>query len=380
MNIDSIDSTIVREIYDSLGDELSRCVFGKRLQYSFFDSAANLREVARLVIPEFIDKIISFTERGDNVCVYGVGNETGYPGRRLISLFDDKITSFGVFDKQADTLKEISYYCGYNNDDSISGLLKTRSIEVHKPETIRHLGNDIVMIVGTPNYQYQVEIVTELISLGVPFNKIAFIPAQLCNLNEDYFNNAFFEYTANEVFIDCGCLNGQTSKHFLRAVHKRRGNVSKIIAFEPDEANFDICKHNMVDVPFFEVRNFGVWNEKTTLKFSAGDGGASAISSTGDTEINTVTLNEALAGERVTFIKMDIEGAELNALKGAENIIRLNSPKLAISVYHKSDDIIRIPEFILSLSLDYKLFLRHQTGFYGDTILYAAPKKCTQSL
>ena len=369
-----VDTSIVERIYNALADEQSRKVFARRLQYSMIDSAENHREIARLVIPEFIDKIESFTRCGDRVCVFGVGNECGYPGRLLLSLFDDQLPEIGVFDKRAAELEEITYFSGFNRNTSTPGLMGVRNAKVHPPEKIRIIEKNIVMIVGTPNYLYQTEIITDLISLGVPFERIAFIPAQMCYLCEDYFNHHFFEYNDKEVFIDCGCFDGQTSKHFFEAVQQRQGKVKKIIAFEPELANYYLCRNNMESIPIFEVRNLGVWNEKTTLSFHSGQRGSSAVTQSGDTEINAVKLDEELGEEKVTFIKMDVEGAELNALKGAENVIRINRPKLAISVYHRVDDIISIPEFIISLELDYRLFLRHQTGVYSDTILFGVPK------
>ena len=72
-----------------------------------------------------------------------------------------------------------------------------------------------------------------------------------------------------------------------------------------------------------------------------------------------------------TFINMDIEGAELNALKGAENLIKKNKPDLAISVYHYPRHIWEIPLYLKSLNLEYKFYLRNYTSFSYDTIVYA---------
>lgn len=76
----------------------------------------------------------------------------------------------------------------------------------------------------------------------------------------------------------------------------------------------------------------------------------------------------------MTFIKMDIEGAELAALKGAKNTIKMYKPKLAICVYHNPLDIIEIPKLIKEIEPSYKLYLRHYSKFYSDTILYAISK------
>jgi hypothetical protein len=75
--------------------------------------------------------------------------------------------------------------------------------------------------------------------------------------------------------------------------------------------------------------------------------------------------------EPVTFIKMDIEGGEYNALVGAREIIREQKPKLAISVYHRDDDLIKIPLLIHEMLPEYRFYLRHHTPFNVDTVLYA---------
>lgn len=70
---------------------------------------------------------------------------------------------------------------------------------------------------------------------------------------------------------------------------------------------------------------------------------------------------------------MDIEGAELKALEGATECISKYSPQLAISVYHKPEDIIEIPMFIKSLNPKYRFWLRHYSLSWFDTVLYAVP-------
>ncbi len=68
---------------------------------------------------------------------------------------------------------------------------------------------------------------------------------------------------------------------------------------------------------------------------------------------------------------MDIEGAELEALKGSERIIREQKPKLAISIYHKAEDFVDIPAWLLALAPEYKLYYRHYSLYKYETILYA---------
>ena len=87
--------------------------------------------------------------------------------------------------------------------------------------------------------------------------------------------------------------------------------------------------------------------------------------------VQVVSLDRVLGDEIVSFIKMDIEGAEHNGLLGAEKQIRANRPKLAISIYHKPEDMWDLPGLILSFQPDYKLYLRHYSIAASETVLYA---------
>jgi len=93
-----------------------------------------------------------------------------------------------------------------------------------------------------------------------------------------------------------------------------------------------------------------------------------------DTSVHTITIDDYISAEKidmVNFLKMDIEGAEISALKGAESTIRTFKPKLAISVYHKWDDLLTIPALIHEFRDDYKFYLDCTTGFGGEAVLYA---------
>jgi hypothetical protein len=71
---------------------------------------------------------------------------------------------------------------------------------------------------------------------------------------------------------------------------------------------------------------------------------------------------------------MDIEGWELNAIKGSKNHILNDSPKLAIAVYHRASDFITIPDLILSINSNYELYLRHYTSGWSESVMYFKPK------
>jgi len=88
------------------------------------------------------------------------------------------------------------------------------------------------------------------------------------------------------------------------------------------------------------------------------------------TDLQVVSLDECIL-EPVTFIKMDIEGAEYEALEGAKHILKKDKPKLAVCLYHKKDDMWRIPYLIKSLVPEYRLYIRHYSNYEGETVLYA---------
>lgn len=108
------------------------------------------------------------------------------------------------------------------------------------------------------------------------------------------------------------------------------------------------------------------------LRFQAKGNGSSCIDMDGSIDIPVMPIDSAVdAAERVTMIKMDVEGAELESLKGARETILRNKPKLAICIYHEPKDLTEIPLYIKSLVPEYKLFVRHHSNYFGETVLYA---------
>ncbi len=88
--------------------------------------------------------------------------------------------------------------------------------------------------------------------------------------------------------------------------------------------------------------------------------------------IDSVALDDYFADkEPPTFIKMDVEGAELDALHGAERIIREHKPKLAVCIYHKKEDLVDIPKYLIGLDVGYKFYVRNYSLCGVETVLYA---------
>lgn len=183
-----------------------------------------------------------------------------------------------------------------------------------------------------------------------------------------YFED-FLDLKENEVFVDAGGFDGQTSLEFI----KHCPEYNAVYIFEPDSKNLKLAKENLAKYKNINFISKGLSNQKDTLRFDTGSGSASSISKNGSIEIEVDTL-DALVDEKVTFIKMDIEGAEGLAIKGMKNHILKDHPKMAISVYHKVDDFWKIPEQILAIRADYDIYMRHYTEGTDETVMFFMPK------
>ena len=191
-------------------------------------------------------------------------------------------------------------------------------------------------------------------------------------LEEQYFPKDISLSKGYSRFVNCGAYNGDTIKQ-LNALF---GKVDSIVCFEPDLENFKLltqylcAKHNEIaqSVVAFPC---GLFSHETQLRFIGDNKINSMISDEGDDLIQCIALDHAIPGFKPTFISMDVEGAELEVLKGAETLIKENKPDLAICVYHAPNDIYDIPLYIESLNLGYKFYLRNYTSFTSETVLYA---------
>lgn len=187
-------------------------------------------------------------------------------------------------------------------------------------------------------------------------------------LSDQYFED--FLKLNYEVFVDAGGFNGDTTEEFC----KRYPNYKKIFLFEPDEKNMQNAKNRLKNFRDIEFVSQGLSDTYGIVSFNPDAGSACAICDEGSSSIVVTTLDQAIE-EKVTFIKMDLEGWEFKALEGSRQHILLDHPKLAISVYHSADDFWRIPEYISSLRQDYEIYLRHYTEGWSETVMYFIPSK-----
>lgn len=211
----------------------------------------------------------------------------------------------------------------------------------------------------------------QLAAGGVDSGAVIMMPSDYRNSASQYFD--LLTPDEHESFVDCGCFDAGTAFRFAGWCGEK--GYDKIWCFEPDRKSYEMCKGLCSGLRNCGVYPYGISDRVGTASFESGRKEESRIVKAADGKttdaIETVALDEFLKGERVTFIKMDIEGAELDALKGTARIIGEQKPKLAISIYHRAEDIIEIPKLILGLRPDYKLYIRHYSLLSNETVLYA---------
>ncbi|HMD71484.1 MAG TPA: FkbM family methyltransferase [Bryobacteraceae bacterium] len=190
-----------------------------------------------------------------------------------------------------------------------------------------------------------------------------------------YFPSGLFGLGEREVFVDCGAYDGDTVESFLKVTGRR---FQWIVAFEPDPANHEKLRRSVAALPSelarrIETHQKAVGASDGLVRFAALGTDGSGIGE-GDLEVECVTLDRALQDRPApSHIKMDIEGAEIEALQGARATVARHRPVLAICSYHRQSDLWNIPSLIHSLNPDYRLFLRPHLMDGWDVVCYAVP-------
>jgi len=192
-------------------------------------------------------------------------------------------------------------------------------------------------------------------------------------LSTQYFPNDFSLPRGNSRFINGGAYDGDT----LRSMISNLGSLGeKTVCFEPDLVNYARLTENLGHLPS-SVKGevvclpLALGKSCERLRFRSGSSVNSSIDVAGPEELTVVSIDQALTNFDPTFINMDIEGSEEQALRGAVLTISRSKPDLAICVYHSLQQFLSIPNFLSDLSLGYKFRLRNYTGFPAETVLYA---------
>ena len=166
--------------------------------------------------------------------------------------------------------------------------------------------------------------------------------------------NNILQLKKDEIIVDMGAYDGDTIREFTAFTD---GSYKHIYALEPDEKNFKKLKRNTEHMQGLSLYNLGAWSKRDTLTFSKKAGRNSKLSAEGIPV--HVTDIDSLIDDKITLLKMDIEGAELRALEGCEKTIKSLHPKLYICAYHRNEDMFSLPMKIWEYDESYKIYFRH---------------------
>jgi FkbM family methyltransferase len=213
----------------------------------------------------------------------------------------------------------------------------------------------------------------------INFGKYNFLSLKEASVNswifEQYNLSGLCEVSFGDFVVDGGAFKGETAFWFLSK------GAGKVYAFEGDDISFEVLSKNVrlnrVEDKIIPVKAL-LSDKDGVSKIKMTGSGSSSTLATDGTEVESITLDSFVFKnniEHIDFIKLDVEGAELDVLKGARETIKKFKPKLAISVYHKGDDIVAIPLFLHELLKDAKFHLSHKNYTWNETVLFVNPRR-----
>lgn len=198
---------------------------------------------------------------------------------------------------------------------------------------------------------------------------VDYVPVRFESTQKMYIDQDIVAFDASEVVIDAGAYDGDTALLFREII----GLSADIYSFEPDSSNYNNLETRVGNDKRIHLEKMGLWNRRGILHFSNDSNGSSHIENNGELTVKVVDLDSYCAEKGIvpTYIKMDIEGAEMQAIGGAEETIKSRKPKLAICLYHRPEDIYEIPIALYKLNPSYRMYIRHYSESRTDTVLYA---------
>lgn len=346
----------VSEIYDKLQDDESKRIFD-----------AYYNNVFQRNYDMFLDELIDYKK--------GYKNTRWQKFKDDLSVKKPKVVIWGAGHDGIRTYKLLkslneNIVCFADNDLKKQGVELIDNIRVFSIDDVYSLYSDAIQVLATRNYCHN--LYEQLLIYGFQRKLIYYPPYRRMtgSVGKQYFDCPEILPTEDEVFVDAGSYDGMTAVQFSDWCG---GTYRKIYSFDPDikcktRIQNNIVKYGLHDVEFIPC---GLSDKTKEQRFNSTGMAGAAVSDIGNETIKVTSIDETLNGDKATFIKMDIEGSEYEALLGAKQTIEKYHPRLAICIYHKPLDFIEIPQLILSISKDYRFYIRHYTCCEWETVLYA---------
>lgn len=351
----------------------------------------------------FISNILKATDEGRKVYIYGAGSgasmlytgfrQTGFDKYIYGFIVDDEYFTKGVFLE-----KPVFKYSELPVQENSLVLNSIRNVKNEKKamlnNTVDFIDADLMSLWSIDDcyldYTYFVDNKTAFQEtydlLGDEKSRIVFdawINSKISgnylylenNWSDDqYYPSDLIPFEKVNSFVDCGAYDGDSFLAFINAYIKYTSKKYEGISylFEADSRNYDLMCNNLKEHESVKLYNIGISDKKGVLSFNEGDSTSSSVSKDGSNYINVDSLDNLIKGA-VNFVKMDIEGCEFDAINGMNKHIVNDSPILAICVYHKRSDLIKIPQLINSINSNYSFYLRAHRPYGQELVLYAIP-------
>lgn len=198
---------------------------------------------------------------------------------------------------------------------------------------------------------------------------------KIASKEEHYLIKEVLDYglSVNSVFVDCGAFTGE----FPISLINNNIKFEKCYCFEMENDNCKKAVENMRKMGLeekVEVVNAGISQKSGMVYFEKSGANSKLVEYQTPNCAKVVSIDDYFSDTHVNFIKMDIEGAEMGALKGGISVIKRDRPILAISVYHSLEDRMNIPRYLYNELDEYKFYLRQHSIWFAETVLYAIPK------
>lgn len=364
-------------IYNKMQDEKSKKILYNRIMYdNTKDTNFSLNMIKEMYQgTSFLSnadrkmyKYLNFLQKNDNfnkkICFFGIG----FNEKDKETLMWEFLTLIGQNEEGLD-IEGI-----YNEEYGFKLNMYLKEIEVKNLNEFNRVAidNNKIYIIINSKYNF---IEKYLLEKGISKDNIfKFDDLILFSRERQYLDEIFVDYKENEILIDGGASNLETTLEFIDTVDGIYEKIYVIEPFKPDyeECNKLIKKYNLQNI---ETINCGLWSKEQKLYFNPIGYGSSYIGNEGNEVINCKSIDSILKGRRASIIKMDIEGSEKEAIIGATETIKKYHPTLMICVYHKPNDALELTKTILNIREDYDLYLRHYSYTKNETVLYCIPKE-----
>ena len=318
------------------------------------------------------DKIINELERL-NINIYGVmASDDFVRGQSFRGFTVKKLSDFGGEDIIILTA------FGSQRKDVIENILKLAEKHTVFAPDVPVYGDNIFnkefYDSNRDKFERVLEILADDLSRKVLENEINFkLSGELKYLTDIFTDKdeAFriLDLGGNESYLDLGAYRGDTIEEFLRYTG---GHYRHITALEPDKKTFRKLKEYARDISDIQLWNMGIWSSDCDIYFNNSLGRGSSIQENGTQKLPVTNIDTLYQIQKVSYIKIDVEGAEKQALSGGINTLRRDKPKLNIALYHRSEDIFELPLLLHGINPDYRIYIRQHPHIPAwDMNLYA---------